>query len=205
MVTKKQPLKVALHGLDSRTTKIMTLFLHGPCKDVAIIVNPEEAEVDIIDADIPASKKLLEKHFEEKQQKPVIILSLWDVVHEGALHLKKPVNTETMSKVLEQARKLHVDLSKKLGQKQIQTAQESDQEQKEPIAETLNSFTVKANEAYLKQIDVNKLKQLKVKQEDVLELLNYGLTNPKKAKLKIVVDTRIVEPEELDDWFESGL
>ncbi len=113
MAAKKQPLKVALHGMDSRTTKIMVLFLHGPCRDAAIIVNPEDAEVSIFDADVPASKKLLEKHVEENLQKPVIILSLWDVEQEGVLHVKKPINTENMLLVLEQAKKLISTSAKK--------------------------------------------------------------------------------------------
>jgi hypothetical protein len=176
MVAKKKPLKVALCGMDSRTTKTMALFLHGPCSDAAIVVNPEDAEVSIFDADLPVSKKLLEKHVEGNLQKPLIILSIWDVVQEGALHLKKPVNTENMSKVLGQAKKLIADLAR-----------------------------VKVHESSISAVDLDKFKHVQATEEDILELLNYGLTNPKKAKLTIVVDARIVKPEELDDWFESGL
>jgi ABC-type proline/glycine betaine transport system ATPase subunit len=205
MVAKKKPLKVALCGMDSRTTKTMALFLHGPCSDAAIVVNPEDAEVSIFDADLPVSKKLLEKHVEGNLQKPLIILSIWDVMQEGALHLKKPVNTENMSEVLDQAKKLMADFSKVAEQKKALVAQQRVEEIAQSQTSIADLARVKVHGSSISAVDLDKFKHVQATEEDILELLNYGLTNPKKAKLTIVVDARIVKPDELDDWFESGL
>lgn len=106
MESNKKPLKIALHGMDGRSTKIMMLFLQGPCKGVAhVVINAEDADIEVFDADAPNSKALLEKHFQSDTQKPVIILSVWDVAEKGILYLRKPVRTDDMLKALEAAKK----------------------------------------------------------------------------------------------------
>ncbi len=45
MENNKKPLKLALNGMDSRSTKIMMLFLQGPRKgDAHVVMNPEDAD-----------------------------------------------------------------------------------------------------------------------------------------------------------------
>ena len=39
---RKYPLKVALHGMDGRTYKMMVMYLQGPCKGVAVVVEDSE-------------------------------------------------------------------------------------------------------------------------------------------------------------------
>jgi hypothetical protein len=119
----RKPLKLALHAMDSRAVKTMMQFLLGPCEGAAIVVNTaEDADVDVFDADLPASKNLLEQCLQENAQKPVIVLSVEDFVHEGVLHLKKPVNTDAMLVVLNQARTLADELSKQSVQQQTSPA-----------------------------------------------------------------------------------
>lgn len=114
MKNNNKPLRVVLHGMDARTTKTMMLFLQGPCRGEAIVViNGEDADADIFDGDKPASKSLIEQHLRENILRPVIVLSLQDFVQEGILHVKKPVSTNDMLLVLDQAKRLIGDLSKK--------------------------------------------------------------------------------------------
>jgi hypothetical protein len=100
-----KPLKLALHGMDSRAVKVMMKFLHGSCTGAAIVVNSaDDADIDIFDADVPVSKNFLEKCLQESLLKPLIVLSTQDFIHEGVLYLKKPIETNDMLMVLEQAK-----------------------------------------------------------------------------------------------------
>lgn len=109
-----KPLKLALHGMDSRAVKTMMLFLQGPCKGEAfVVIDAEDADVDIFDADASNSKKLLENHLQTEILRPVVVLSLREFVHEGILHLTKPIKTRDMLSVLDQAKTLAIELSKK--------------------------------------------------------------------------------------------
>jgi hypothetical protein len=117
----KQPLTVALYGMDSRTINTMDLFLQGPCAGAAVIAtNPKDADIDIFEGDTPTAKRLLKKYLQENQQKPLIILSLWDVVQEDALHVKKPINAENMLSVLNQAKKMIDGIAKKAALQKMQ-------------------------------------------------------------------------------------
>lgn len=107
MGNNKKQLKVALHGMDGRSTKTIMLFLQGPCKGAAkVVVNAHDADVDIFDGDSPGSKKLLKQHFLEEVLKPIIIFSLHDVVQEGAFLIQKPVKASEMVRVLNEAKAL---------------------------------------------------------------------------------------------------
>jgi len=114
MENNKRPLKVALHGMNGRTIKTMMLFLQGPCEGAAnVVVNAEDADVDVFDGDSPGSKNLLEQHIQKKNLKPVIVFSLQDFVQEGVLSLIKPIKTSDMLKVLELAKTMVAEHSKK--------------------------------------------------------------------------------------------
>lgn len=101
------PLKVALHGMNERSYKMMAMYLQGPCKGVAAVVNSNSAEIDIFDADSVTGQNLLRDHFSKNSPKPVIILSLNDEQSfETALYVKKPVKTDDMLSAFAKARKL---------------------------------------------------------------------------------------------------
>jgi hypothetical protein len=107
MVNHKKSLKVALHGMDGRSTKTIMLFLQGPCKGAAsVVVSTHDADVDIFDGDSPGSKKLLKQHFSEDVLKPVIVFSLHDAEQEGAFFIQKPVKASDMVRVLNEAKAL---------------------------------------------------------------------------------------------------
>ena len=62
MENNKRPLKIALHGMGDRTVKTMMLFLQGPCSGAAyVVINPEDADVDIFDSDSSAIMSLMHK------------------------------------------------------------------------------------------------------------------------------------------------
>jgi hypothetical protein len=114
MIKKSGPLKLALHGMDNRALKTMMLFLQGPCKGAAMVVNEvADGDVDIFDAEATESKRLLEKHLLEKISRPVIVMSLREFVHEGVIHIVKPIKTTDMLFGLDQAKDLAKELSKK--------------------------------------------------------------------------------------------
>jgi hypothetical protein len=113
MDKSKYPLKVALHGMDERSRKMMTIYLQGPCKGIAVVVNEKDAEIDMFDADGMNAGKLLHERLAKKNHKPLIVLSLQDHKQENILYLKKPVKMDNMLAVLEKARIL---ISKKIKQ-----------------------------------------------------------------------------------------
>ncbi|MDD2723063.1 MAG: hypothetical protein PHH59_03445 [Methylovulum sp.] len=107
MDKNKNPLKVALHGMNERSYKMMAMYLRGPCKGVALVVNSNSAEVDIFDADSVTGQNLLREHFESKSINPAIILSLNDHPQmANALCVKKPVKTDDMLAVFAKAKAL---------------------------------------------------------------------------------------------------
>ena len=108
------PLKIALHGMDGRAIKTIMLFLQGPCNGAAIVINNVvDADLDIFDAEATDSKKLLDKHLLGKIMRPVIVMSLREYAHEGVIHLSKPIKTSEMLLVLDKARNLAKEISKK--------------------------------------------------------------------------------------------
>lgn len=99
---RKRPLKIALHGMDERAYKMMVMYLQGPCKGAAVVVEDLNAEVDIIDADSVKAKTLLEQRLAESA-KPIIALSLQELTFENILYVKKPVKTSDLLSALGEA------------------------------------------------------------------------------------------------------
>ncbi|MDO9106128.1 MAG: hypothetical protein Q7U57_14335 [Methylovulum sp.] len=112
MDKNKNPLKVALHGMDGRSYKMMSMYLQGPCKGVAIVVNENNAECDIFDADVVNGQKLLAEYLEKESQRPIIVLSLNDNKLANVLAIKKPVKTDDMLAAIAKARQLFYDKTK---------------------------------------------------------------------------------------------
>ena len=106
MDKSKNPLKVALHGMDERSFKMMTLYLDGPCQGVAVVVDAKNADADIFDADTMNGTKLLNQRMKEQSSKPIIVLSLTDKKLENVLYVKKPVKTDDMVAILSKANAL---------------------------------------------------------------------------------------------------
>ena len=93
-------IKVALYGMDPRSYKTMELYLKGPCKGIADVVNETEAEIDIIDADFATAGDVLEKRREQTPERPVVLLALNPLKIENTYFVQKPVNAEKLIAVL---------------------------------------------------------------------------------------------------------
>jgi len=145
----KRPLKVALHGMDSRSCKTMMMFLQGPCRGTAIVVNEADADVDIFDGDAPASKHLLSQHLQTERQKPTIVLSLQDFKHDGTLQVRKPVKTDDMLSVLHEAKAMVSAFAKQTAQQQtapVAVAAEADEAEPEPEPQSLKTYVLDQDE-----------------------------------------------------------
>ncbi len=103
MDKSKSPLKVALHGMEERTSKTMVMYLQGPCRGAAVVVNDSDASIDIFDADTMDAGKLIAEHHAKKPYRPAIALSLRDGTLDYVLYIKKPVKTDDMLAVLNKA------------------------------------------------------------------------------------------------------
>jgi hypothetical protein len=96
MVNNSHPLKVALYAMDERSVRTMVMYLQGPCKGVATVVDAASADIDIFDGDNINAKKLLAERLTKSSTRPLIILSLQNAKLDNALYVKKPVKSEDM-------------------------------------------------------------------------------------------------------------
>ncbi|MDD1608737.1 MAG: hypothetical protein LUQ18_09645 [Methylococcaceae bacterium] len=103
MDKSKNPLKVALHGMEERTSKTMVMYLQGPCRGAAVVVNDSDADVDVFDADVAGVGKLMDEHRARKPRRPIIALSLRDGTLDHVFYVKKPVKTDDMLATLDKA------------------------------------------------------------------------------------------------------
>lgn len=112
-------MKVALPGMDERTGKLLTMYLQGPCKQAGVaIVEDSQAEVHIIDVDLPGGKDILKQKHEEGSKFPLIVLSLreMDVLPSDALfYIKKPITQDALLAALNKAKKQIARPSDKTG------------------------------------------------------------------------------------------
>lgn len=122
MQSDKKPLTVRLHGMDGRTVKTMMMFFGGPCSGAAIVVDTDDADVDIFDGDAPNSKILLTQHLLSNLTKPVIVLSLTEFINKDVFHVKKPIKTIDMLHALDSAKAL---LKNKPALDEVEIAQSS--------------------------------------------------------------------------------
>lgn len=102
MKSNNQVIKVALYGMDARASKMMTMYLSGPCKGIAIVVDGAEAEIDIIDADSLEFNALLEDRQAKASEIPMLVIALQSVSIEGAIYVKKPIESEGLTEALKQ-------------------------------------------------------------------------------------------------------
>jgi len=97
----KTPFRIALHGMDSRTCKTMEMYLKGPCRGVAVVVDEVDANIDMIDADHPKARDILDARKTAAPNRPIILLSLQNLQLDNTYFIKKPVNVEQTLAVLD--------------------------------------------------------------------------------------------------------
>lgn len=113
-----------------------------------MVMDDDEADVDIFDGDTPASKKLLSQHLEAERQKPTIVLSLQDFQYEGVLQIRKPVKTDAMLSALNEAKILLANFAKNKGRKQavLATVEAEEEEEAEPETQPLKTYVIDQDE-----------------------------------------------------------
>lgn len=97
-------LRAALFAMDGRTGKTMAMYLKGPCRGVAVVVNEDEADLDLIDADHAKAADIIKARRVANPGRPLVLLSLYDLRVENAFFVKKPVNAQQMLAVFAQVR-----------------------------------------------------------------------------------------------------
>lgn len=126
--TSKIPLKLALHGMDTRTVKTMDMYFKGPCRGAAMIVDVSAADADMIDADHPKARELLDERRAASPDRPLILLSLQSLQIDNTFFIKKPVNVEQIFQIVDKIKALLAPKSKPVNPAQ-QTAQVPTKEQ----------------------------------------------------------------------------
>ena len=102
--SKNKPIKVALYGMDHRTCKALSMYLSGPCKGIAIVVDQSESDVDILDADFIKAKDILDERKSQEILRPLIVLSIEPLNIEGTIYVKKPIQTIDLVNVFKELR-----------------------------------------------------------------------------------------------------
>lgn len=97
-------LRAALFAMDGRTGKTMAMYLKGPCRGVAVVVDEDEADLDLIDADHAKAADIIKARRAANPGRPLVLLSLYDLRVENAFFVKKPVNAQQMLSVFAQVR-----------------------------------------------------------------------------------------------------
>lgn len=98
--SSKAPLRIALYGMDNRSSKTMEMYLKGPCHGIAVVVGESEAEIDMIDADYASAREILETRKEKAPNRPIILLSIQHMQLDGAFYIKKPITVSQVEAVL---------------------------------------------------------------------------------------------------------
>ncbi len=98
-------LKVSLHGMNSRAYKMMVSYLELSCKALAYVVIESESQAEIVDIDSAHSKSLLEKRLAQQPPKPIIVLSVQEVLSDDVIYIKKPIDIPHIVDAIKAVRK----------------------------------------------------------------------------------------------------
>lgn len=95
---------VAASSLDHRQRKNMSRMLRGNGNGRFMLTDEVNADVSMLDMDVPGAEKIWEKFRKQYPQRSAILLSSYPVQKENALFVKKPININDLLTVLEQKR-----------------------------------------------------------------------------------------------------
>ena len=178
MKTKNnKPLNVAIYGMDERSHKMMEMFLKGPCKGIAVVVDELGAELDIIDADSVNAKEILDNRKVKTPDRPIILLSLEEVIIDGTIYVKKPVQTAELVEALKKVKlMLGGDKLKKVKDlpKQLSTPESKPEPEPEPKKEKTPPV-VENKQTETKKIDSKKSKK-RAKHRTTVNLTEKGFS-----------------------------
>lgn len=98
------PLKVSLHGMNSRMQSMIKAYLQLNCQSVAYVVKEFDADAEIVDLDSEPSENILDERLKQQPSKPIIAISLYDLSSDEAIHVKKPVKADDLVDAIHRAR-----------------------------------------------------------------------------------------------------
>jgi hypothetical protein len=90
--------------MNERIQKMMRTYLKLACNGVAQVVEEHEAEVEIIDVDLASSTSLLQERKAQQSSRPLIVLSLQEVLTDDIIYIKKPLEVTKILDALALAR-----------------------------------------------------------------------------------------------------
>ncbi len=102
----KDALKVALLGMDERSSKLLRKFFKGPCEGFAEIVDDANAVVDIVDTHFARSEQLVEKSLARVPPRAIIALAFnasARIDRDNLLYLDKPIKADEMMDAIDWA------------------------------------------------------------------------------------------------------
>jgi hypothetical protein len=105
MSKPQPPLGVTLVGMDERSEHALQLFFQGPCKNSCAVVEPELAEISIVDMDVVNADKLYAQQREQFPKHQFILIALVEQKGGDAFFVKKPMQPKVLMDVLSRARK----------------------------------------------------------------------------------------------------
>jgi hypothetical protein len=102
------PLRLAFQGMDERTVKLFRMFLQGPCRKQAELVDDgQAADACLIDMDVQRATELLHRERKIHPDRVLILLALNDCTSSPEeVFVKKPVQTESMLQAIRRVREI---------------------------------------------------------------------------------------------------
>jgi len=168
------PLKVALYGMDDRAYKTMSMYLKGPCKGIAIVVDESEAEIDVLDADHIKARELLDQIQARMPNRPLVILSLEEILLDGTIYVKKPVEKVDVLAALKQAKaSLATDTAEKV--KDIVKPEAEQTIEESPIPQSTKQPGIEEKVPAAKNIDKEEKKKVS-KHRTAMDLTEGGFS-----------------------------
>lgn len=113
------PLRASVLGMDGRLLATFKYFLQGPCKNQAVLVTDQSAEIIVVDFDSRNASELLAREREKFPARPIIVTSLRSPDLNGAIYVAKPIKAVAMLAALDQARKMLADAASALAKQPV--------------------------------------------------------------------------------------
>ena len=98
------PFRIAMYGMDPRSSKNMEMYLKGPCQGIAVVVGEKDAEIDMIDADFYKAREIIETRRALTPNRPIILLSIQNLQIDNAFIIKKPITVAQLETVFAKIR-----------------------------------------------------------------------------------------------------
>jgi len=106
-IKSKKPLSIAACGMDKQTLKLLEMVFNGPGKgDYAIIEQVEFAQACVFDLDCLEGTQLWKDYRTRYPQLPTVILSIEYKDITGTFYVQKPVEVDSLLKVLQKIKRV---------------------------------------------------------------------------------------------------